>query len=113
MNITVSQAAERFGFKTLAALEAADNVISDVYTGDLLSWVMGKAPEGSAWITIQGHVNIVAVAMLTGVSCIILAEGADADADTLSKANAEDIPVLSSPLTAYQIARLFALSDNG
>ncbi|MDR1703139.1 MAG: AraC family transcriptional regulator [Clostridiales bacterium] len=109
IDITVSKAAADFGLKVLAGGKAVDNVIKDVYIGDLLSWVMGRCPESAAWITIQGHVNIVAVALLTGASCIIIAESADADPDTLEKAEAEGIPVLATELTSYQIARKFML----
>ncbi len=108
--MTVEQAVSAFSFNYLAGQSGWSNIITDVYTGDLLSWVMGRAPEKAAWITIQGHVNIVAVASLTGVSCIVIAEGAEADPDTLARAESEGIPILSTRLTSYQAARLFILA---
>ena len=56
------------------------------YMGDLLSVVMGEADEGQAWITIQSHVNIVAVASLKGVPVIIIAHGFEPDEETMAKA---------------------------
>lgn len=111
MDITVKEAAEKFGFEILAGEAGTGGKITGVYIGDLLSWVMARAPESGAWITIQGHVNTVAVALLTGASCIIIAEGAEADADTLKKADTEGIPVLSSKLNSFEIAREFVLSE--
>ena len=32
---------------------------------------MSKAKKGNAWITVHTHVNVVAVALLAEVSCII------------------------------------------
>ena len=40
-----------------------DRQVEDGYCGDLLSEIMGNAPEGCVWLTIQGHQNIVAVAV--------------------------------------------------
>ncbi|MGI6668584.1 MAG: AraC family transcriptional regulator [Acetivibrionales bacterium] len=52
-----------------------DNEIKGMYCCDLLSWVMSHAAKGSAWITVHTHLNIVAVAALLELSCIIIPEG--------------------------------------
>ncbi|MEW6599735.1 MAG: serine kinase, partial [Nitrospirota bacterium] len=39
-----------------------DNIVTGVYISDLLSDVMGNSKEGNIWITLQTHLNIVAVA---------------------------------------------------
>lgn len=78
--------------------------IKGVYIGDLLSWVMANIKEGDAWITIQTHLNIVAVAALGEASCIIIPEGAKIDNDTINKAVEQKIPILKSNLTAYDLA---------
>lgn len=80
--------------------------ISGGYMGDLLSIVMGNAEEGQAWITIQSHVNIVAVATLRGVSAIIIAHGFEPDEDTLETAKEENITILTTPLPPFEAARL-------
>lgn len=75
-----------------------------VYIGDLLSWVMGRAKCGNVWITIMSNINTIAVATLADVSCIILAEGVTLDAEVLDTAAAKGVNVLSSDLSAYEIA---------
>ena len=60
---------------TPIALPCPTREVNGAYIGDLLSWVMGRAGEDNAWITIMSNSNIVAVATLADVSCIILAEG--------------------------------------
>lgn len=81
-----------------------DKNIGSVYIGDLLSWVMSHSGEECAWITVQTHINIVAVAVLLEMSCIILPEGCKPDEDTLEKAKEEGIPILMCPWNAYEIA---------
>ena len=67
-------------------LPNGEREISDVYIGDLLSWVMGRAKADDAWITIMSNVNILAVASLADTACIILAEGVTVEEDIKSTA---------------------------
>ena len=89
---------------TAISLPNPDRVIEGVYIGDLLSWVMGKATENDAWITIMSNVNVIAVASLADVSAIILAEGVTLDADIAALAAQKGINVFTTPLSAYEIA---------
>ena len=107
MDITVSKASEKFNLKLLAGGAGMNKTIKEVYICDLLSWVMGRAPADSAWITIQGHVNIVAVSLLAEISCIIIAEDAVVDFETLERAEKEGLPILKTSKTSYEIAAMF------
>ncbi|PKM95913.1 MAG: hypothetical protein CVU84_03675 [Firmicutes bacterium HGW-Firmicutes-1] len=102
--MVVKDIVEKIDFKVLSGQELLDNEIKSGFVGDLLSVVMGKAKEGCAWITIQGHLNIVAVASLVGVACIIVSEGFEVEPDTIEKANEEEIPILSTTMSSYQVA---------
>ena len=82
-----------------------DLPVSCGYMGDLLSVVMGYADEESAWITIQSHVNIVAVATLRGVSAIIIAHGFEPDEDTIETAKDENITILTTELNPFEAAK--------
>lgn len=80
------------------------------YAGDLLSWVMGRASEGDAWVTIMSNVNIVAVSTLADPACIILSEGVAPDAETLERAKQQGINILSTKLDTFNAcARIAAL----
>ena len=57
---------------------------------------MGRAPADSAWATVMGNVNAMAVAVLADVACVVLAEGAALDDDARAKAEQNDIAVLRS-----------------
>ncbi len=79
------------------------NNISGVCICDLLSWVMSHANRGDAWITVHTHLNIVAVAVLTEVSCIVIPEGIKVEQPTLNKADEEGIVIIGTDLSAYEI----------
>lgn len=92
------------GFDLIAGSNGIDKEIEDVYICDLLSWVMAHSKAKSAWITIQTHVNVVAVALLSEISCIIIPENAKLDEEAKKKADEENIPILSFGGTSYEAA---------
>ncbi len=85
-------------------LPSPDAEVDGCYIGDLLSWVMGRAEEGNIWITIMTNINIVAVASLSGVSAITVAEGLDIPDDVISAANAQNVNILRSKLSSFETA---------
>jgi len=72
------------------------------YSSDLLSCVMAGAKKGNVWITLQAHLNIVAVAALNEVAAIIVTENAQPDAATIAKANQQGVILLSTPQATYE-----------
>lgn len=84
-------------------IEDEDREVEGGYAGDLLSWVMGRATNGSAWVTIMTNINIVAVAALCDTACIILAENVEIDQSVIDKAASQDITILRSPLGAFEL----------
>lgn len=106
MNISPIEFAKANNLKILNAGDGNERIITGVYCCDLLSIVMGRAKENDAWITVMGNINSVAVAVLSDVSCIILSEGLLLDAEASQKAIQQNICVLSSELTTYELAVL-------
>jgi serine kinase of HPr protein (carbohydrate metabolism regulator) len=101
--MTVRDIADRLGLKVAAGEKGLDREVKGAYVCDLLSWVMAHAGAGNAWITIQTHSNIIAVAVLLEISCIIIPENSVIEDETLKKAGEEGIPVLVSDSSAYNI----------
>jgi predicted transcriptional regulator len=96
--------------KVISGNKGLTNEITGGYVSDLLSDVMGNAKEGQIWITLQTHLNIIAVASLKDISAIIIVKGFIPESDTIEKSNIENIPVLSTELDTYNITgRLFEL----
>jgi serine kinase of HPr protein (carbohydrate metabolism regulator) len=102
--MTVKELAERANLKIISGEEGLNAEIKVGYTCDLLSDVMGHAEQGYAWITLQTHKNIMAIASLKELAAIILVKGLQPEADTLEQSNTENIPILSTGLEAFEIS---------
>lgn len=73
------------------------------YASDLLSCVIAGAKPGNLWVTIQAHVNIVAVASLNELAAVIITENASPDPAVIQKANEQGVILLVSRETTYQV----------
>lgn len=80
--------------------------ITGGYTSDLLSDVMGNASEGDVWITMQSHINVIAVASLKEVAAVILVNNYRPHDDALKKGSEEEIPLLGTDKSAFEITGL-------
>ena len=92
--------------RALTGETGLDNPVSAGYACDLLSWVMAHGREHMAWVTVQTHMNVIAVATLLDMACVILPENIAIEQATLDKAIEEEIPVLGSGKTSYELAGL-------
>ena len=93
---------------TPVALPEGDREVEGVYIGDLLSWVMGRAQADNVWLTIMSNLNIVAVATLSDVSCIILCEGVTLEDSVKNTAEAKGVNILTTEAPAYETAKRLA-----
>ncbi|MFA6729871.1 MAG: hypothetical protein WCR95_02610 [Eubacteriales bacterium] len=91
------------GFENVS-LERPEKQIKTAYAGDLLSWVMARAGEGSAWLTIMTNTNVLAVAELNDISCVIICEGAELQKGFAETAALRKINVLRSESPVYETA---------
>jgi hypothetical protein len=99
----VSELQALIGAENLTPEITEDREITCGYTCDLLSWVMAHGDEGMAWVTVQTHMNVIAVAVLSDMACVILPESIEMEKDSLDKAASEGMCVLQSPLSGYEI----------
>jgi hypothetical protein len=100
--MTVRNLIENTGWKVMSGGDSAE--ITSAYVCDLLSWVMAHANEGAAWITVQSHLNVVAIASLLNLACVIVPESIEIPAGTLSVAQEKGICMISAPCTSYGAA---------
>ena len=91
---------------TVVTMPEPSREIEGCYIGDLLSWVMGRAQENDAWITIMSNTNTIAVASLTNVACVILAEGVKLEEEIVKVAENKGINVLTSSFSSFETALL-------
>jgi serine kinase of HPr protein (carbohydrate metabolism regulator) len=78
--------------------------VDGVYICDLLSWVMANGSKDDIWITVQTHLNIIAVASLLEIPMIIVPESIEVEEETLAKADEENIVVCTSKLDSFTLA---------
>ena len=105
--MTVREMSEKLKLEVVC-MPDGDREVSGGYAGDLLSWVMGRARSGDAWITIMSNLNIIAVASLADPSCIILSEGVELDEAVRERAENQGVNVLSSKLDTFALCALIA-----
>lgn len=100
--MTVRDVLEKIGVEVLCEA-GADRPVTGAVVGDLLSFVMGNAPEGAVWVTVVAHVNVAAVAVLKDLPCILLAAGREAAPDFLERCRREEIAVGRSPRSPFDL----------
>ncbi len=101
----VCELIDKYPFELLSTGDL-ERTISNVYSCDLLSWVMAKGKNNTAWITVQTHNNILAVASLLDFSCVIIPEGIKVEDEIIEKAKEQEIVILSTPLETYEIFKI-------
>lgn len=104
--MVVNRLVEKEVFTLLTNDNTLNNEFSNVYIGDLLSWVMGNGKPDSIWLTVLSHMNIIAVAALREFKAIIICEGAMIQDEVVERANEENIAILSTSLNSYEVAKL-------
>jgi serine kinase of HPr protein (carbohydrate metabolism regulator) len=100
----VSELINKLQLTTFTESEGLEREISGGYVSDLLSDVMGNAKEGNIWITLQNHMNVIAVASLKELACIILVKGIQPIPEIVEKAMEEGIPILGSKENTFELS---------
>ncbi len=112
--MNLAELVERLRLKVYSGGEALARAVGGGYVGDLLSDVIANGKKGQVWITIQVHPNIVAVAVLKELAAIVVVNGREPAAETVDRARKEQVPVLGTALTAFELAgRLHGLGLGG
>ncbi len=104
----VKELAAVIAAKTLVETANLEANISCGYSCDLLSWVLAHGKPGMAWMTVQTHLNVIAVSVLMEMACVILVEGVQLEEASLRKAQEEGLAVLATEKTAYEVCGLMA-----
>lgn len=103
----LSELLKKAEFRALVEPANMEQEITGLKCCDLLSWVMANGAEGDAWITVQTHLNVIAVVSLLEMACIIVPSGIDVEEATLEKAKEQGVTVIASDLDAFGIFACF------
>ena len=105
---------KEFGLEVKAGASSLDQEVTGGYASDLLSDVLAHAEDGTLWVTLHIHQNIVAVASHKGLAGIVLVQGRVPEKDTVEKAEEEKIPILVTELPAFElVGRLYRAGIRG
>ncbi|MCQ2283606.1 MAG: serine kinase [Bacteroidales bacterium] len=108
--MTVKELIEKMNLTVFCGEENLETEIQGGYVSDLLSDVMGFAKEGNVWVTLQTHKNVIAIASLKELACVLLVKGNKPDDDMLEQAKEEGIPVLGTTEQTFETAgRIYQL----
>ncbi|NLG28569.1 MAG: serine kinase [Chloroflexi bacterium] len=105
---TVQEIVDALSLEVAAGRERLDRPVTGGYASDLLSCVMAKAQPGNVWITLQAHMNVVAVAALLDLACVIVTEGAQPSPEMLDKADERGIALLLSAASTFEVVGALA-----
>ena len=112
--MTVTELARLVDGAVAVAPGAGPRDVRGGYCSDLLSDVMANAQDGDAWVTMQRHVNTVAVAQLKNLAAIVIVNGRRPEADMAARAAEHDVAIVTTPLAAFEAAgRLYAAGLRG
>lgn len=100
--MTAKEIADNVGGALAAG--TGDETAQTVYVGDLLSDVMGHAGEDCALVTIQNHLNTLAVCTLVGCSVVVLCHNRQPPPDMLQSAKDEEVAIVVTPKSQYEVA---------
>jgi len=106
----VTQIVDALSLTVAAGTRGLDAEVTGGYSSDMLSCAMAGAAQGNLWVTLQGHLNVVAVATLNELAGVIVTEGKPISPEVLSKADDEGIPILTTRLGTFEVCgRLWEL----
>ena len=112
--MTLSEIVKELGLEVKSGETKLDIDIRRGYVSDLMSDVIANTKKGDLWITLQVHINIIAVASMKELAGIVLINSRQPEVATLEKAKSENIPVLVSKFPAFEVVgRLYSLGITG
>jgi DRTGG domain len=95
---------------TPALAGAAGTDVTAGYASDLLSDVLANAPEGGVLVTLQVHLNVVAVASHADLAAVIFTSGRAPDDEIVAKASAENLHLYATDADTFEtVGRLYGL----
>ena len=110
----MSRIVQSLSLAPLTPQVAAEGDITRAHASDLLSDVLANAPTGGLLLTIQVHMNVIAVALHAGLAAVVFTTGMRPDAAVTAKAVEEKLPLFVTDESTFDAAgRLYALGLRG
>ena len=113
--MNLSEIVTRLGLENLTPqTPLAGREVAGGHVSDLLSDVLANAPRQGLLVTIQVHLNVLAVAAHAGLAAVVFAAGRQPEESVRARAVEEGIPLLGSRAAAFDVVgELYALGIKG
>ncbi len=96
------------------AVDRGETDVRQGYVSDLLSDVIANAPSGGVLVTVQVHLNVIAVAVHAELAAVIFAAGRLPDESVRTKAREEGVALYAASQSAFEIVgRLYQAGVRG
>ncbi len=89
-------------FQLISDSSGIENEVSGIFSSDLLSHVMGFANEKNILITVLNNINVLGVASLLDLSCVIFSHNTIVKEAIISKTNELNIPLIRTKLSTSE-----------
>ncbi len=110
----LAEVAHDLELRELTPQVPCDEDITGGYASDLLSDVLAHAPTGGVLITLQVHLNVIAVASHAGLQAVIFSSERVPEQDVIDRAAGEGLALFVSPADTFEIAgRLYGAGLRG
>jgi hypothetical protein len=94
--------------------DTADTEVTQGYASDLLSDVLAHAPAGSMLVTLQVHLNVVAVASHADQCGVIFSSRRQPEDEVIARAVEEGVPLFVTDADTFDVVgRLYQLGIKG
>lgn len=101
--VSLKEVVEQLEVQVVTGEGTLNRPVAAGYATDLLSCAMNHAKKDYIWITLQAHVNVVAVASLLDLSGVVITEGNTPDPETIARAESEGVALLLTPKPTFAV----------
>jgi hypothetical protein len=100
---SLKEITQKLNLEVVSSASLVDRPVTGGYASDLLSCAMKGAQKDYLWVTLQSHLNVVAVASLLNLAGVIITEGSQPDGETITRAEKEGVVLLVTPKTTFTV----------
>jgi hypothetical protein len=101
--MSLKEIIKKLNLEVVSSSSFTDRQVAGGYAADLLSCAMKGAKKDYLWVTLQSHLNVVAVASLVDLAGVIITEGNRPDPETVLRAEKEGVTLLVTPRTTFTV----------
>ena len=98
--MNAKEIAEKVGGSVVVGGSGAE--VTHAYASDLLSDVMGHCGDESVLVTIQNHLNTIAVCTLAGIEAIVICHSRPVPDDMAAAAEREGVAIITTGMSQFE-----------